>query len=91
MDRALVVHIYDFTGEDRQLYNAAMDAGTPEAFLTFAEHCMKKCAADGAPFHGADPTSRDFVIELPYGAYRLVDRDGHAEPCDGRSGPAGAL
>lgn len=89
MEHVLSVVIEAFTGEDLRLYSRAMEDGSEDALTTFARHCMAKCREPGRPLAGQDPARQDLIVQLPYGAFRLVDATGNVERCDARA--AGGL
>lgn len=77
--RRLVGRVDVFTGWDGIFYMLAMLLGA-WARRRLARRCAKIYLKPGNPFHGMDPTRHTLVLELPYGAFRVVDIKGNVEP-----------
>lgn len=83
--RRLVVRVEAFTGDERRIHEEALavpDDGVQAALQRFAAHCARIVQKPGNPFHGMDPAQHCLVLELPFGAFRVVDLDGNVEPFD---------
>lgn len=78
-DRRLVGRVTGFTGWDGIFYALASMLGA-WALKIFTKRCAKIYLKPGNPFHGMDPGAHTIVLELPYGAFRIVDAKGNTEP-----------
>lgn len=80
-ERRLVGRVTGFTGLHAVAYALCALLGA-RGLRWFARWCARIYQKPGNPFAGIDPARHVLVLELPFGAYRVVDERGSVEPFD---------